>query len=189
MRVDPDIVIKSGGEVYEPSDDTYLLLELIEIDEGEDVLEVGSGSGIISIHCAYAGGKVTAVDISEAAVSTTEENASRNDIELDVFQSDLFSDVEGTYDVIIFNPPYLPEHLELELDRRWDAGERGDEVLMEFLQDVPEHLCDGGRGYIVYSDMSPTGRIEEAIQSNFSEIDRKDKEFQFETIWAVELRK
>ncbi|MBR4180832.1 MAG: methyltransferase, partial [Candidatus Methanomethylophilaceae archaeon] len=55
MEYRPDIRIQEDPDVYPPSDDSILLIESLDVKQGEKVLEVGCGSGIVSIHCALNG--------------------------------------------------------------------------------------------------------------------------------------
>ena len=68
MRFDPSIDITALPDVYNPSDDSFLLLETMEVAPGQEFLEMGCGTGIVSLHAAKAGANVTAVDVSPAAV-------------------------------------------------------------------------------------------------------------------------
>ncbi len=189
MKFDSDIEFEVGEDVYTPDADTYLLLDVIELEEGGEVLEIGCGSGIISLHCAEEGWDVTAVDVCKDAVEGTKRNVRMNDLlgEVKVHQSDLFSNVDGRYDVMIFNPPYLPEDEELEKDERWDGGERGDETLLTFLDECIDYLNEGGRVYTIYSDKAPIDKVEKKMEQLFSVAKKEKKDFRFETIFAVEL--
>jgi len=153
MRYDRKIVIEECEDVYPPREDTFLLLEAASIAPGEKVLEMGCGTGIISLHCAEMGADVTAADVNPHAVSCARCNARRNHIELEVVHSDLFLDVQGTFDVMIFNPPYLPSEEEGLIDASWAGGESGVKVLERFLADAPSHLRKGGRIYVLLSSM------------------------------------
>lgn len=151
MRFDANIHIKECEGVYGPSDDTFLLLECVEVERGDRVLEMGCGTGIISIHCAMAGASVTAVDLSRRAVECTRENAKANDVDLNLIQSDLFSNVKGKFDLVLFNPPYLPVEEGGELERAWAGGRGGIEVVSRFLHGLPDHLAEGGRALLLVS--------------------------------------
>ena len=107
MKIDTSIKIKVNCGVYPPSEDSYLLIECIDVGK-EKVLEIGTGTGIIALHAAKNGAVVTTVDKNQKAVKNARGNAEKNGINIDIKQSDLFSSVDGMFDVIIFNPPYLP---------------------------------------------------------------------------------
>ena len=188
MKIDGFIEIEVEEGVYPPSDDTFLLLELLYVDKGETVLEIGTGSGIVSIHCAKKGASVTAVDKSQSALDTAKKNAEGNGTDIRFKESDLFSNIEGIYDVIIFNPPYLPVHEDLEQDDRWDGGEVGDEVILQFLKDVDKYLREDGRVYLVFSDMARLERIESLIDEKFVIIDEREKRYRFESLFTYEIK-
>lgn len=77
-------------------------------DKNVSILDIGTGSGCIAItlskkfNC-----NVTAVDISKEALEVAKANASRNDADVSFICSDVFSNVDGKFDVIISNPPYI----------------------------------------------------------------------------------
>lgn len=75
-----------------------------------DILDVGTGSGAISISVAKnCDARVTAVDISKQALDVAKENAKNNNIKVDFIQSDLFNDLKKgkKFDIIVSNPPYI----------------------------------------------------------------------------------
>ncbi|MFO8110671.1 MAG: HemK2/MTQ2 family protein methyltransferase [Thermoplasmata archaeon] len=182
------IEIEEWEEVYSPDEDTYLLLDLINIDKGEDVLEIGSGTGIISLHCASYGANVTAVDINEKAVLLTKINSEYNNIPLeDVRWSDMFLNIDGLWDVIIFNPPYLPNVKGYSKDPRWDGGIQGDETVIRFLESAYSYLRPGARVYFCSSDMAPLTRIYNTIEAGYFIIEQREKTFDFESIYVFAL--
>ena len=189
MRVDYNIDIDSDDNVYRPSDDSYLLIQMIKVDADEDILEIGCGSGIISIHCAKNGANVTAVDINQNALNLTKRNAEKNNISLNIKKSDLFDSIKEDFDVIIFNPPYLPKTDNMEIDDRWDGGKKGDETLVKFLSIAKKYLKEDGRIYICYSDKAPLDRINKIIEKDYRKISEKSKRFRFEKIIGVELQR
>jgi HemK-related putative methylase len=91
-------------DVYEPCDDTYLLMEaaLNEVHPTDSVLEIGTGCGVIAKRVAERARCVIATDKNPRAV----ENAKLNGVE--AIMGDLFADLNSRFDLIIFNPPYLP---------------------------------------------------------------------------------
>ncbi len=93
-----------------PRQDTECLVEeVLKKCEGTEVLDLCTGSGCIGISLGKLGSckSVTLSDISEGALFTAKENAGRNQVDVTCVQSDLFADIEGTFDVIVSNPPYI----------------------------------------------------------------------------------
>ena len=80
MKLDQSIDIDTLPEVYDPNEDSYLMLKIVEVKEGEMFLEMGSGTGLTAIHAAKAGARVTAADINPNAVQCTRRNALKNTI-------------------------------------------------------------------------------------------------------------
>jgi len=185
---DLDIEVYDG--VYKPAEDTYLLLDLLELNGVENVLEIGCGTGIISIHCGSLGCEVLSVDKNKKALENTEFNAKNNDIDISVKRSDLFSEIKKKdWDVIILNPPYLPEAELLNKDDRWDGGKRGDELIVRFLDEAATHLCDQGELYFCYSSLSPTEEIEKIIEEHYEVVDLQKEEFFYESLYGKRLKK
>ena len=138
--------------IYEPREDTYLLKNTIEGLELKDkqVLEVGTGSGLIAEKMSEMGADVTASDINEEAL----EDLSGD---ITAIKSDLFENITGSFDLIVFNPPYLPgeeKESELESSETWLGGEKGIEVTEKFLQDCKSHLNKGGEALVVLSSLA-----------------------------------
>ena len=96
MEYEPGIDIAEDPEVYPPSDDSILLIESLDVREGERVLEVGCGSGVVSIHCARNGCDVTAVDINPRAVGLAKRNAAANGVDIQVSESDVYENADGS---------------------------------------------------------------------------------------------
>ena len=185
----PDIETCSG--VYPPSEDSELLLEAVTVHAGETVLDMGTGSGILGIGAALQGGIVSSVDISEMALECAGSNAQRNNVEIRTMRSNLFENVQGTFDVILFNPPYLPaeEWSSPEKgDLQWDGGGDGSETIRRFLSQLGDHLDK--RCYLLFSSLSGQGEkdIREAISGRFSYSELVRKKLSFETLYVVELR-
>ena len=158
---------------YPVSEDTILMLRNIKC--GKNVLEMGTGSGVIAIECARRGSNVTAVDIDEIAVKKLNEKAKKEKLEINAIKSNLFENVNGVYDTIIFNPPYLPGDAENILDLQWAGGGKyGDEIIIKFLKEAKNFLGEGGEMYVI---MSSFNRIEKI----------KSMEYKFELIAKMKL--
>ncbi len=163
MLRDRTVQLDVRPEVYAPAEDTFLLLSAIEVGEGERALEMGCGSGILSMHMAKAGASVTAADLDENAVAATRNSAMMNGLAVRTVQSDLFDSVAGRFDLIVFNPPYLRGEVLGREDLCWAGGEDGVALTKRFLAQAMEHLQPGGRIVLLISDDMETGAMEEAL--------------------------
>ncbi len=186
MRVDPRIEIRECESVYPPSEDTYLMLDCVEIHPRERVLEMGCGTGIISLHCARVGGAVTAVDINPKAIECARRNARLNHLEIEVVLSDLFLDINGSFDLMIFNPPYLPDDIRGDIERSWAGGEDGVRVLDRFLRGAPEHLTKNGRIMVLLSTAMKDAPLQ-CVLSQFVRDRLASRKLFFEEIWVERL--
>ena len=151
MKVDSSIRYQVHDGVYPPAEDTYFLIKCIHVKK-EKSLDMGTGTGIIALHMARQGAQVTAVDKLPQAVINAQENAQINDIKIQVMQSDLFSQIKEYFDVITFNPPYLPPNGPRDVS--WDGGQGGIEVTERFLIQALDHLNKKGRIYLLLSTLS-----------------------------------
>jgi release factor glutamine methyltransferase len=148
--------------VYEPAEDSFLLATYASSLQGK-VLEIGCGSGIVSLSAARANpaNSVLGLDINPAAVECSRRNAEANDIKNARFAiSDMFAAIPGgeKFDSILFNPPYLPttreERLSLEDENAaYDGGEGGLEVFSRFAEAAPRHLAAGGKVAVIATSL------------------------------------
>lgn len=150
---DFDVYVEEG--VLIPRPETELLVEeaLNSIEEGARVLEIGPGTGIISIALAkHKKCQVTAVDISDQAVALTKKNAAYNGVEIEVIQGNLYEPVDGEFDLIISNPPYIKEayrdmldkELSYEPDQALFSGQDGLDLIRLMIKEAPLYLKDKG---------------------------------------------
>ena len=101
-------------------------------------LELGAGSGLISIYAAKNGARVTAIDIHSAAIQALKKNRFANDVQFAIVQSDLFTSItQQAFDIIAINPPYYKKQPLSDADYAWYCGEKG-----EYFQDLFKGLMD-----------------------------------------------
>ena len=175
-------------KVYEPAEDTFLLADNLMVKQSDKVLEIGTGTGIISIIASKKTENVTAIDINKYAVECAQKNAKINQTPIDVRLGDLFGPVEGEkFDLILFNTPYLPtdedEMVNDELEAAWDGGKDGRSVIDRFIKDLSTHLNPRGHVQLVQSSLS---NVEETIgklmEMNFEVTVTASERFFFEEV-------
>lgn len=190
MKVDGSIEIEVDDEVYNPSDDSYLLLRCVEVSPGQSFLEMGAGTGLVALHAAKLGAKVTAADVNPKAVECTRRNAARNGIRLEVVRSDLFEKVTGIFDVIAFNPPYLPGTASSTswVEKAWAGGEEGSEMALEFLANAWRHLAPGGRIFMVLSSVGGLMSLLKGARERYESEMLEEKHMFFESIYAYRFK-
>ena len=163
-------------DVYPPAEDTFLLLDSIDIRPGDRVIEVGTGTGYVALHLCQGIEHVIAVDSQHAAVRNAMANARKNSLDhrLTVIQSDLLTAInpKEKFSVIAFNPPYLPkEDSGTSLDHALIGGEDGIEATERFIRHAVEYLLPEGRMYIVVSSLADIATITQVMESCSLETD------------------
>lgn len=140
--------------VYAPSEDSHLMLEAIARlpVEGKRLLDVGTGSGILGLFCAMRGAQVTVTDVDEAALRAATHAANTLKLNIETILSNVFSNVQGLFDLIIFNPPYLPSST-VE-DRTVDGGQGGIMLSTRFLDGLNDHLNCSGTALLLVSSLN-----------------------------------
>lgn len=190
--------INAGKEVYAPAEDTLLAADiLIRAINGKGlvVADIGTGTGALGIVAAL-DGRVTNVlisDISENALECAKENAKLNGVtgKCSFRKSDLFENVEGNFDIIIFNPPYLPEDDEVKSGKNeWSGGPTGTETTKLFIDQALLHLNKKGTIIIVASSFADMDGLAHFIKDAGLEVtDSRTKHIFFEDITAIALKK
>ena len=147
--------ITSFEGVYEPAEDSWLMVNHLPEIKGT-VLEIGCGTGIVSVHLASRGAQVTAVDLNPKAVEATRFNSMNNGVKIEVLEGDMFAPVEGRrFGTIVCNPPYLPpsdeKYEDSDLALAVEGGPTGAEFISRFLSAAPEHLEKNGSIYLIIS--------------------------------------
>ncbi|MED6267838.1 HemK methyltransferase member 2 [Characodon lateralis] len=157
----------SFQDVYEPAEDSFLLIDALEKDAERLLhlspcvcLEVGSGSGVVSAFLASVVGPSAlylCTDVNPAAAQCTARTASCNCVSLQPVITDLVESflprLCGKVDVLLFNPPYVVTPSEevgsRGIEAAWAGGERGREVTDRFLPLVAQLLSSEGLCYLI----------------------------------------
>ncbi|MFA5077599.1 MAG: HemK2/MTQ2 family protein methyltransferase [Candidatus Micrarchaeia archaeon] len=182
-----------GEEVYEPAEDSFLLARHAELLRGR-ILDMGCGCGIQALACAKACAEnlVVGVDINPRAVENSRANAEKNGAgNAEFLVSDLFSNVKGKFDAIVFNPPYLPtarsERLEGNANAAFDGGKDGRKVTDRFIREFPKYLKPGGKVLLVESSLAGIEKTLGKLRNAGFDAKVVDEErFFFEKIVVIE---
>lgn len=145
-----------NSSVLIPRQDTETLVEeaLKAAKPGMNILDMCTGSGCVLISILKnVDAKGIGYDISKQALNVAKENAKRNHVVCEFERSDLFENVDGTYDIIVSNPPYIPTEVihtlmpevkEFEPMEALDGMEDGLHFYRRIVREAKEHLAKGG---------------------------------------------
>ncbi len=183
--------IKTRPLVYEPSEDSFLLVEsaLSEIKGCEKILEVGCGSGIVSaVIKANTKASIVGIDINPHAAKCTKDNG------IEVIRGDLLSCIKGKFDMILFNPPYLPtteeERMEGWLNVALDGGHDGRRIIYRFLEDAGDHLAKSGRIVMLLSSLTGIEEVKSKMESlGYAVEDKREERLMFEQLIVIVAKK
>jgi release factor glutamine methyltransferase len=187
-------------EVYPPAEDSWLLEEAIlrENLRGLKCLDMGTGSGVQSVAMFRAGAiSVLAVDINPAALLASEKKVAeytkkkktqKPGHSFGVLESNLFSKVKGKFDLIAFNPPYVPTDGVKWVDL--DGGLEGRSVINKFIPAVAKHLNPNGAVLLLISSLNNPQAIQSAFFENgFSIKEVSKKKLFFEELIVLKAKK
>jgi release factor glutamine methyltransferase len=141
-----------------PRPETEQLVELLKSeirDQKSEILDVGTGSGVIALSLAahFPESKIIATDVSENALAMARENAVLLGIDrIEFVKSDLLESIKGEFDLIVANLPYiantergsLPREVLHDPEIALFAGEKGDELMRALIDSAPNHLRANG---------------------------------------------
>jgi len=169
--------------IYEPAEDSFLLQKYVKIYAKGKILDMGSGSGIQALAALENTKDVLAVDINPGVVDLLKKKGINAEV------SDLFNNVKGKFDLIIFNPPYLPEDKNEPQDSKLatTGGKKGFEIIERFLKQAKKFLGKNGKILIVFSSL--TGDILKLFDKyGFKFKKLEEKKLFFETLHIYILK-
>ncbi len=175
--------------VYEPQEDSIMIERYVRQYAKGKVLDIGTGSGIQAIAAAQNKNvkSVLATDVQKDIIAYCRRTIKNNKIKF--LQSDLFENVKGKFDTIIFNPPYLPQELKLK-DLTIEGGKKGYEIIQKFIDKVNKFLAKDGIVLMVFSSLTNKGKIEEFTRNNLLDFQELEKQhIFFEDIYVYLLKK
>tara|TARA_Y100000310_G_scaffold345226_1_gene462889 strand:+ start:7939 stop:9138 length:1200 start_codon:yes stop_codon:yes gene_type:complete len=178
--------------IYEPREDSYLLQKQVAKYATGCVLDVGTGSGIQALTAVKNSNvrDVIAIDINEDAIKKLDKIIKENKIrKLKVLKSNLFENISTKFDIIIFNPPYLPHDKDIE-DPALYGGKKGWELSEKFLQSVSKYLVPHGKILFLFSTLTNKDKIEEIITHNLLKFKQiSSQKLAFEELFVYEITK
>jgi release factor glutamine methyltransferase len=160
------MLIHTDPDVYGPREDTHFLLDTLENEHLSGAgLEMGTGTGFIAIHVSQKFDTITAVDIDKKAVELAVHNTLLNNVNnMRVVHSDLFTHIDDKFDVIIFNPPYVPcNEMYTPFNVSYHGGEDGRRVIDAFIEQFPEYITPQGSVYLLQSSLCGIKKTRNAI--------------------------
>jgi methylase of polypeptide subunit release factors len=136
VRLRPDHVVGQGGA-------SGSLAQLVVHRSVDNLLDLGTGSGVQAVHLAGRAGRITATDVNPRALDLAGLSFALSGIDAELLAGSLFEPVEDrTFDLIVSNPPFV-----ISPDRRFgyrESGLPGDELCRRLVRQAPQYLADDG---------------------------------------------
>ena len=175
--------------VYLPREDSYLLREWVERLAKGNVLDMGTGTGIQAFAALPTAKKVVAVDANPEAIDYAKNAIIFGEKQVEFRVSDLFSAIkkDEKFDIIIFNPPYLPE---APYDKEIDVtgGKHGWETIEKFLKQAKTYLTSNGKILMVFSSHTDKEKVLSIAKGMGYKAKMLDKKhLSFEDIFVYEF--
>jgi release factor glutamine methyltransferase len=175
--------------MYAPSDDTFLLADCIRQYSGRRALEIGVGSGllldILEKNFAYVAG--SDIDLQALQHCKQQKIPSAHVLLVCCDAGSAFG--TGKFDLIVSNPPYLPnDNNNNILDPTVHGGPTGIEVTVHFINSALPLLAGDGKLLIVISSFANSSALDKVVlENNMHKKVVKEKRLFYETLSIVEL--
>ncbi len=182
---------RDTDRVYQPAEDSRLLAEsaLQYVDRPDLVLDVGTGSGYVASRLAEeTGADVVATDLNPHACRQARGAGLR------VVRANLLTPFpDGVFDVVVFNPPYLPTDADSEwgdwMERALSGGPTGREVVDPFLADLRRVLAPDGEAFLLVSSLTGVDAVREEARANgLTSMVLDSESHSFEELVVLHLR-
>jgi release factor glutamine methyltransferase len=178
-------------KIYEPREDTFLILKEVKRYAQGRVLDMGTGSGVLAIEASKAADSVIGADVNKKALDYARKKAANID-NIKFIHSDLFKKLKKQkFDLIIFNPPYLPEKkgepgwLKLQIT----GGKKGYEILERFFSEASDYLAPDGKILVLFSTLTGADKVHEILGDflfNYQKLAEESFDFEALFVYLVE---
>ncbi len=176
---------------YKPSDDSFLLFDAVRTLKADVAIDVGTGSGFIALGISVNCGFVIGTDIDFNSILEAKNAVrERKMYNVDFIVCDLLSAVKNdSVDLIVFNPPYLPnDEYKTDIDHQTLQYHGGDDVIARFVYDARRAIKSNGSCYMVFSSLSNIDRAMLIAKKLFSNVEIvAEKSFFFEKLYVAKF--
>ena len=156
------IIVNPG--VFPPATDTKLLASNVQVSKGDHIIDMTTGSGIIPVIAGLQGASGYAVDINPQAVENARQNVKKYKVDINVIESDLFSNVPiDKFDAVFANGPFFEGEI---IDPMDYACYGARDFIENLFKGIVEHLKPKGKLLIVVSEWAELDHLEKTAVKN-----------------------
>ena len=162
-------------KVYKGGTDTELFCKMLEVKKGQDVWDIGTGTGLIALQAKKKGARyVLATDSNPSAVINSRRNSKILGLKIDTKLANVFGNIDKRFDLVTFNPPFTDRRSTKDFEASfWDKDHK---TVRNFFSGIGRHLKPHGRAFIAWSSFGNTlklGRIAKRHGFTLKKIGRK----------------
>lgn len=191
---------KVGKGVLVPRPETEILVSKVseESVKGKRILDLCCGSGAIGISIAKLyRGKVTLSDISKKALEYSRINAELNEVDVDIINSDIFASINGKFDIIVSNPPYIETEEIKKLESKvkdyepkiaLDGGHDGLNFYKKIIEQADKYMNDNAKLYFEIGH-NQGNHLRELLEEKFCDIEVIKDYNDFDRVVKATLRR